>query len=306
MNIRMIQLINISRNLNKRRLVLSLQIKVSGILPLARELDKNYNSPMKLLSLNVWGGTVYEELIDYIKTQSKDTDIFCFQEVFHSTQSKISNGIKTDLFDNLQKILPEFSGFYAPIITGYDTQIKVDFDLAFGQATFIRKNIDLISEETYFVHGEFDFAPPVIIEGITDGMDLPRNIHCIKIKIIDREVLIGNFHGYWMPGLKVDSMQSIAQMEAVLEIYNSFDGPRIIAGDFNLRPETKSITMLEENLKNLIKEYGIKSTRSSHYKKTTEKFADYVLVSDDIKIKSFKVPSETVSDHLPMILDFSV
>lgn len=261
---------------------------------------------MKLVSLNVWGGTVYKELIDYIKLQSKETDIFCFQEVFHSTQSKVSNGIKTDLFDNILKVLPEFSGFYAPIITGYDTQIKVDFDLAFGQATFVRKNIDLISEETYFVHGEFDFAPPAIIEGITDGMDLPRNIHCIKIKIKDREVLIGNFHGYWIPGSKIDSPQSIAQMQAVLKIYNSINGPRIIAGDFNLGPETKSITMLEESLKNLIKEFGIKTTRSTHYKKTTEKFADYVLVSDDIKVKSFEVPDATVSDHLPMILDFIV
>lgn len=261
---------------------------------------------MKLLSLNVWGGTVYDELIEYVKKQSKETDVFCFQEVFHSTQSRISNGIKTDLFDNLLKILPDFTGFYAPIITGYDTQVKVDFDLAFGQATFIRKNIELISEETYFVHGEFDFAPSVDIEGITDGMDLPRNIHCIKIKVNGKEVLIGNFHGYWMPGPKVDSIQSLAQMQAVLKIYNSFNGPRIIAGDFNLGPETKSVTMLEENLKNLIKEHGIKTTRSSHYKKTTEKFADYVLVSNDVKVRSFKVPDEAVSDHLPMLLEFTV
>lgn len=261
---------------------------------------------MKLLSLNVWGGTIHKPLIDYIKKHSEDTDIFCFQEVFHSTQSKISNGIKTDLFDNLLKALPDFAGFYAPIITGYDTQIKVDFDLAFGQATFVRKNVDLISEETFFVHGEFDYAPPTTIEGVIDAIDMPRNIHCIKIKINGKEVLIGNFHGYWLPGLKIDSPQSLAQMEAVLKIYNSFKGPRIIAGDFNLRPDTKSLKMLEENLKNLIKEFEIKTTRSIHYKKTTEKFADYVLVSDDIKIKSFKVPNEEVSDHLPMILDFTV
>ncbi len=261
---------------------------------------------MKLLSLNVWGGTIYEELIGYVKKQSKDTDIFCFQEVFHSTQSKISNGVRTDLFDNFLKILPDFTGFYAPIITGYDTQIKVDFDLAFGQATFMRKNIDLVSEETFFVHGEYDFAPPATIEGITDGMDLPRNIHCIEVKVNGKEVLIGNFHGYWMPGAKTDSSQSFAQMEAILKVYNSFEGPKIIAGDFNLRPDTKSMKMLEKNLKNLIKEFEIKTTRSIHYKKTTEKFADYVLVSDDIKVKSFEVPNETVSDHLPMILDFTV
>ncbi len=268
--------------------------------------NNKLSNGIKLSSLNVWGGTIYEELIEYIKKQSKDTDIFCFQEVFHSKESKISNGVKTDLYDNLLKILPEFTGFYAPIITGYDTQVKVDFDLAFGQATFVRKNVELISEETYFVHGEYDFAPPAIIEGITDGMDLPRNIHCIKIKVNGKEVLIGNFHGYWMPGAKTDSSQSIAQIEAILKIYDSFEGPKIITGDFNLRPDTKSIGILEEKMTNLIKEFGIGTTRSTHYKKTTEKFADYILISDEIKVKSFDVPNETVSDHLPLLLEFTI
>jgi hypothetical protein len=38
---------------------------------------------MKLINLNVQDGIVYEPLVEFIKRVSPDTDIFCFQEVFH-------------------------------------------------------------------------------------------------------------------------------------------------------------------------------------------------------------------------------
>jgi endonuclease/exonuclease/phosphatase family metal-dependent hydrolase len=261
---------------------------------------------MKLLSLNTWGGKVFDPLISFIEQESKDTDIFFFQEVFHSPISGESSGNKTDLYNSILKALPDFTGFYAPTFTGYDTEKKVDFELAFGQATFLRKSLDILSEETYFVHGDFDYKPEKEIEGVIDGMDLPRNIHCSRIKVDGKEVLLGNFHGFWIPGPKVDTPESLSQMDAILEIYNSFGGPKIIAGDFNLRPDTESMLKLESIMKNLIKEFKIGTTRSHYYKKTEEKFADYVLVSDEIKVNKFEVSEKAVSDHLPMILDFSI
>ena len=37
---------------------------------------------MKLITLNVWGGKVFEPLMDFFKKRAGDTDIFCLQEVF--------------------------------------------------------------------------------------------------------------------------------------------------------------------------------------------------------------------------------
>lgn len=69
-------------------------------------------------------------------------------------------------------------------------------------------------------------------------------------------------------------------------------------------PETKSLKMLEDlGMRNLIRESGVTSTRSSHYKKPL-RFADYTLVSPDIKVNDFKVLPDEVSDHLAMYLDF--
>ena len=36
---------------------------------------------MKLITLNLWAGVVYEPLIEFIKKHSEDTDVFCFQEM---------------------------------------------------------------------------------------------------------------------------------------------------------------------------------------------------------------------------------
>ncbi|MBS3903520.1 MAG: hypothetical protein KGZ30_04085 [Anaplasmataceae bacterium] len=63
--------------------------------------------------------------------------------------------------------------------------------------------------------------------------------------------------------------------------------------------------MLEEGLglDNLIKRFGVTSTRTSHYKRE-EKFADYMLVSKGIEVKEFKILPEEVSDHAAMYLEF--
>lgn len=259
---------------------------------------------MKLLTLNTWGGRIYKSLLQFVKDH-KDVDILCFQEMFQSSKSKFSHQIKTDIYFDVSKILKDHVGFFAPTFKGYDTENKVDFDLAFGQATFVKKNIKLISEETLFVHGKFDYKPVIVIDGIKDGMDLPRNIHCIKVKINGKEVLIGNLHGYWLPDSKHDSKQSIKQMEKVKKIFTSFNGPKILCGDFNLRPDTKSIKMLEEDMKNLIIDYGVTSTRSNLHKRV-EKFADYIMVSDHVHVNNFEVINRDISDHLPLVLDFSV
>ena len=88
-------------------------------------------------------------------------------------------------------------------------------------------------------------------------------------------------------------------------MFDSFKGPKILCGDFNLHPETKSMKLLEQNLKNLIVEFGITSTRSKLHKRTN-KYADYIMVSEEIKINKFEAMDENVSDHLPLLLDFRI
>ena len=58
-----------------------------------------------------------------------------------------------------------------------------------------------------------------------------------------------------------------------------------------------------------IKKYGISITRgriSKWYGTPGEiKFSDYAFVSPSIEIADFKVPDIEVSDHLPLVIEFS-
>jgi len=63
--------------------------------------------------------------------------------------------------------------------------------------------------------------------------------------------------------------------------------------------------MLEESgLRNLIKEYSIKNTRTSHYSKEG-KYADYALVSPEISVLDFRVLPDEVSDHAALYLEIA-
>lgn len=85
-------------------------------------------------------------------------------------------------------------------------------------------------------------------------------------------------------------------------------GSKIIVGDFNLLPETESLKIIGEGMRNLIGEFNIARTRSNlspfFGKKEFQKFADYTLATPDVKVLDFKVLEVEVSDHLPMILEF--
>jgi endonuclease/exonuclease/phosphatase family metal-dependent hydrolase len=61
--------------------------------------------------------------------------------------------------------------------------------------------------------------------------------------------------------------------------------------------------MLEDGMRNLIREYKITSTRTSFYPKT-EKFADYFFVSPEVQVNDFQVLPDEVSDHAPLLLSF--
>jgi endonuclease/exonuclease/phosphatase family metal-dependent hydrolase len=75
-----------------------------------------------------------------------------------------------------------------------------------------------------------------------------------------------------------------------------------MCGDFNLRPDTQSMSIIEQaGVKNLIKEYNISSTRTSLYTKS-EKYADYIFISDNLKESEFKVLPDEASDHSALML----
>ena len=243
---------------------------------------------MKLLSLNTWGGQLGKEFDDFIKEQSKNIDIFCFQEVFHKAYNvRPQLGVvRPDLFEELEILLPEHVGHYAP---------SQDDDE--GLAIFISKKIKVDKTGDIFVYRWFNAMVG------DDGPTIGRNVQYVEYKDKGKTYTVSNFHGLWNGGPKTDTPERIGQAKKVKDFLDTAEGFKILCGDFNLIPDTESVSIIGKGMRNLINDYKITSTRSHHYSKE-EKFADYIIVSPELKVIDFKVLKDSISDHLPLLLEF--
>ena len=137
----------------------------------------------------------------------------------------------------------------------------------------------------------------------------------VSFEFGNKVVNLMNVHGKAHPGHKKDIPERILQSQKIIDFMADKSGPKIIGGDFNLLPDTESVKMFEKaGYKNLIKDFNIENTRNrlsweqfQHQPDFVKQyFADFCFVSPDVKVKSFEVPYNEVSDHLPLILDFEI
>lgn len=241
---------------------------------------------MKLITLNIWGGHIHEPLLEFIKSH-RDIDIFCFQEVYHNAHRKICDDdkkVSLNIFSELHALLPHHQAFFRPVVDGI-----------YGIGMFVKKEIEVLEEGESNIHHNPKYP------GI--GATHSRNLQWLQYRINNQIHTIVNLHGLWNGKGKMDSPERISQSQKIKEFADTIQTPKILCGDFNLRPDTVSMKMLESGMKNLIEIYKISSTRTSLYQKE-EKFADYVLTSPEITVNHFEVLSHEVSDHSPLLLEF--
>ena len=249
---------------------------------------------MKIISLNAWCGRVGESIYDFF-IKHKDVDIFCLQEV-DLDGSKFDVDVtgpnpKGDprLFISLQEILPEYHGFFSPILGSW-----------WGNAIFVKNEL----YRSVSAYGEF-----VVSDEQQKYMQYDtwfrRTIQWIDLVVDDKQYTLLNYHGLWEKDRgKGDSPDRIEQSQNIIDFLKTKKDRKIILlGDFNLNPDTQSLQMLEKfPLKNLIKDFGITDTRTSFYTKEN-RFADYILVSPEVDVKDFRVLPDEVSDHAPLYLE---
>jgi len=259
---------------------------------------------VKIISLNIWGGKVHNPLIEFIKSYKDKVDVFCFQEVF-SSQSNIekSNGMYMNIYDELKNILSDYQPFFGSVQDNWNDEGPVNFNVSFGQAIFVKKEILVDDVKHILIHGEKNSANK------ESDVCVPGGMLCVKVNSKEGVFTLCNVHGAAFPGDKLDTPLRIEQSKKIKNFVMQEDNKRVvICGDFNLLPVTDSIKILSDIMQNLISIYKIERTRSalhSYYgKPDDQKFADFVFASPDIKIKDFKVLDDQVSDHLAMYIEF--
>lgn len=251
---------------------------------------------MKLVSLNTWSGIAFDPLMDFVSEQGRDTDVFCFQEVFDTpTDRKTDGKYRVNLLSELRDRLSGHSVHFSPSDKGHlPNGTPVDYDLFWGLAMFLRMGLD---------HGEVHES---YIYECSDNVEIfgKRNLQHTTIPRNGVDYTVAHFHGLWNGQGKTDTPDRIEQSIKARALLDGLNGKKVLCGDFNLLPDTESLAILKEGLVDLIETHEITTTRSSFYERP-ERFADYTLVSPEVNVRRFEVPQIEVSDHLPMILEYS-
>ena len=269
---------------------------------------------MRLVSLNAWGGQVWPGLGTFISDIGGD--LFCLQEIIRAAEPSPdwldyadpyrALRQRANLFDDVSGCLPGHQARFAAALRGSLTDgAGRHYVSEHGLGFWAAREIGVIGCWQGFAFGAYR----------PDGWGeepVPRafQLHRILDPTTAKTVVVGNLHGLRDPKGKMDTPERARQSAEVLraiEVFRKAEEPMILAGDLNLLPESTTFRDLEGiGLRDLVTGNGHTDTRTALYEKPV-RFANYLLVSDGIEVLAFDVPPEpVVSDHRPMILDFSL
>ncbi|MET7466825.1 endonuclease/exonuclease/phosphatase family protein [Nonomuraea sp. NPDC005501] len=265
--------------------------------------------PVRIISLNAWGGAMFDELAPWL--DSCDADILCLQEVTRTPgaggwtrfdDAERSLPQRADLLADVRSRLPRHLGLF----TASDSGPVLDHEHAsrrqdFGLATFVAETLPIVGMQSEFVHGSYaehhDRWP-------ADGR--PRA--ALAVRVFDRSarrfVTIVNLHGLRDAQGKADTPARRAQAERLGELVADVcqEGDlTVVCGDFNVLPGSETFRILAKlDLNDLVRDAD---TRTSRYPKPV-RHASYLLVSDPDAVRRFEiVTAPEVSDHRALTLD---
>jgi endonuclease/exonuclease/phosphatase family metal-dependent hydrolase len=263
---------------------------------------------MRIVSLNAWGGALYDELVAWLPRCRPD--VLCLQEVTrtpglggwtHFADGERVLPQRASLFDDVRAAFPSHQGVFltsdaGPVSDGDGRVHRQDF----GLAVFVDERIPVVDHASTFVHGRF-----VDHDAWPTG-DRPRIAQ--SLRLVDRDagrtVTVAHVHGLRDPQGKHDTPARRAQAERLADLVTRTRAPgdlTVVCGDLNVLPGSVTLAVLAA--RGLVDLVGEADTRTSRYAKPV-RHADYLLVSDPDAVESFEIVADPeVSDHRPLVLD---
>lgn len=252
---------------------------------------------MKIVSLNMWnGGRLLENAKKFLLEQN--ADIYFLQEVYDGKKIDIEPRLRT--VEELKKVFPTYDSYFAPLYL--DTR-KGEGDIEDGNLLLSRW--PLVERKNIFIdipYGRYDQ------DAMTDWIDSPSTIQKAEIEMEGNQVTLLNVHGPWNLNGSVDDKRREKMKDLILKEVSAHT---IVAGDFNIRPETQTIHALEEKLTNVFK--GKLSTTFNVARKNLDvrpgyatAVVDMIFVTSYLEIKSKECPQVDVSDHLPLVAELEL
>lgn len=215
-------------------------------------------------------------------------DILFFQEIFNG-RGEIPKRFRT--LEEFQYILPGYFFHFAPSFGDIGEYGPIDR----GNAIFSK--FPITSSDITF----FDLPYRVFEEQKQrDFEQTPRALEHCAVDCNGTLLHLFNHHGIWGHHGE-DTPRRLEMGRVILESLKDKENV-ILAGDFNLNPNTQTVKMIEKELESVFKE-SLSTTFNMKHKDNpgyaTAK-VDMMFVSRNIKVLEKNCPKVDVSDHFPL------
>lgn len=248
----------------------------------------------KIVSLNLFEGGLFWENIEAFLLK-EDPAVLCLQEVFNGDKKQ---PLSFQSITRLKELFPEYYFYYSPEM--HETWPHGGGDI--GNAIFSR--FPIVDQKTIPLHRKYERI--IRPKDEKDFSHYPKNLQHIVIEIDRKQLHILNLHGIW--GLDGDDTPERLKMSK--KIVDEIKGVElaVLMGDFNLRPETKTIEAIEHEMTNVFKGELTTTFNMKHKKNPGYATAvvDMFFTSPTVKIVSSYCPDDDVSDHKPLVVTVSV
>lgn len=247
---------------------------------------------LKFIQINIYKGKYLDELVEFLKEE--ESDFISMQEV---SAGKLNNYESKDvnLFELLSQKLSYKGVFHS------DVEILGDPNSSFGNAVFAKWPI--LDSKVIILN---TFRPMTLTEFSSDPAiwaSMPRHMLDVVCQVGGVKIHVISIHGRRIAP-PVDNPESMRQASLIADHLRSLgDELFILGGDFNMPPETSTITIVSGAATNLMEGSGVSQTLNPAVHELGDRgyLVDYIFTSKHFKLKSLAVPQVTVSDHLPVI-----
>lgn len=258
---------------------------------------------VKFITLNLWrGGILIDSIIKFLKNERPG--VLAVQEVYDGKGKMVPPNYQT--ISVFKKKLDYQYFKYAPAFLERTDVGKINC----GNAIFSQFPI-VFSKTTFFDFNYRERNIGTVSDAYTDSnikdfLATPRNFLQVDIKL-DKNILhVINLHGIW--GLDGrDNPRRLKMGRKVIETIKNKKNV-ILAGDFNMDANTKTIANIEKYLRNVFK--NELTTTFNMKRKTKPGYAtavvDMILISPNIKVVKHYCPPVDLSDHMPLVAVFDI
>lgn len=245
---------------------------------------------LKCISLNLWnGGILFERAVEFL--QKERADIVFLQEVYNGKSNLLDRRYRSfSLLKNLLKYQYEhFSPAYYRTVGSKQVQ----------QGNAIYTNFPIISTAEIFYDIPYRQWN---IHTVRDAVLCPRNLQHVILKIGKIHLDVFNVHGIW--GLHGRDTSKRLKMSKTIIKEIKDKKYLILAGDFNMLPQSRSVKMIRKYLHSvfdneLVTTFNMvrKSSRGNYGTSPV----DMMFVSKMINVVAHCCPQVDISDHLPLV-----